>query len=91
MYVCVDWHLYYLDPMHTLLYHSTLYRRESSAKLIMLMPSSASNSSAKMGILLVVDLERTNIEFVVRALEYNPIYHVDDSPSPEELSSTKHI
>jgi len=46
---------------------------------------------AKMGILLVVDLERTNVEFVFRALEYTPIYHVDDSPSPKELSSTKHI
>ncbi len=37
---------------------------------------------AKIGILLVVDLKRTDAEFVFRALEYTSVYHVDDPPLP---------
>jgi hypothetical protein len=44
-----------------------------------------------MGILLVVDHKSTNVEFVFKALEYTPVYHVDDSPSSEEFSFAKHI
>ncbi|KAL7427181.1 hypothetical protein ACHAXH_000567 [Discostella pseudostelligera] len=45
---------------------------------------------AKMGILVVTDIERTDVEFVCRTLGCTPVPHVD-SLSPEKLGSAEHV
>ncbi|KAL3767362.1 hypothetical protein ACHAW5_003286 [Stephanodiscus triporus] len=45
---------------------------------------------AKMGILVVTDVERTDVEFVCRTLGCTPVPHVD-SLSPEKLGSADHV
>ena len=45
---------------------------------------------AKMGILVVTDVERTDVEFVCRTLGCTPVPHVD-SLSPEKLGSAEHV
>jgi len=45
---------------------------------------------AKMGILVVMDIERTDVEFVCRTLGCTPVPHVD-SLSPEKLGSAEHV
>lgn len=45
---------------------------------------------AKMGILVVTDIERTDVEFVCRTLGCTPIPHVD-SLTPEKLGSAEHV
>ncbi|KAL7429424.1 hypothetical protein ACHAXM_001683 [Skeletonema potamos] len=45
---------------------------------------------AKMGILVVTDVERTDVEFVCRTLGCTPVPHVD-SLSPEKLGTAAHV
>jgi len=45
---------------------------------------------AKMGILVVTDIERTDVEFVCRTLGCVPVPHVD-SLSPEKLGTAGHV
>lgn len=45
---------------------------------------------AKMGILVVTDIERTDIEFICRTLGCAPIAHVD-SFSPDKLGEADHV
>jgi len=44
---------------------------------------------AKMGILVVTDIERTDVEFICQSLGCSPVAHVD-SLSPEMLGSAEH-
>lgn len=45
---------------------------------------------AKMGILVVTDIERNDVEFVCRTLGCSPIPHAD-SLSPEKLGTAEHV
>mmetsp|Transcript_18808 Transcript_18808/g.26479 ORF Transcript_18808/g.26479 Transcript_18808/m.26479 type:complete len:535 (-) Transcript_18808:282-1886(-) len=45
---------------------------------------------AKMGILVVTDIERPDVEFVCRTLGCSPIAHID-SLSPDKLGSAQHV
>jgi T-complex protein 1 subunit delta len=45
---------------------------------------------AKMGILVVTDVERNDVEFICRTLGCTPIAHVD-SMSPEKLGEAEHV